>query len=877
MSSGPTRPWIRDVACGHRALATTGGSTWDAAHSLCDFLESEWTALCAFFDAAPNIIELGSGTGWLGMTLARNISESGRPGTFCLTEQADGGAMEWLQHNLMENVAAGVPLSAVDLQELDWSRFEDTASRPSLPQPPAQKQGQHWDLLIGSDLIYSQAGVELLPRVLKEFATQADAASRKSDIAHFGRHMTAEESIAAPEMPCSSVVANRALFHCIYVRLGFCPKKHGQIIREECRVVSGPFAIGVQVFLAAMVLATLLYKRYQEHPPRSWLVWLMDISKQGFAMSLQHFVNVALAVIFASTEGMAGECVWYISNFMITVVGGLIVLLLGHSWTLWMRFHRIVVARYQLTWLQSGEYGDPPKIPIWLAQTTYWGFVCCLEKFTVAGLVIYPFHHRIDALIAPLETPFKSYPKTETIVAFLKSILPSCLLWAQTDLLPSALKELVLVMVIAPSVLNPIWSWIIDNLVKDLDRDTRYELQSRAVPSVNWPGPALWWPSAMMLYCHTLHRFDDFDLEFCRELRRQGLVYDVVAAAGAERKEDAGDELDPLADDCAGFLQELFPEKRIVVFHIHLPHQFANDGCLKWSASLARSIPPAPDRIEEPSVQGCREDREGNDDVVKVGRISIFLPVEGMEDRELPSGEDGVVIRLRSLGPFGSGQHPTTALVLQAMQDLDWVSIPTVCDYGCGSGVLGLVALGLGARQCLGVDNVPDALTAAYDNIKANLPRLKHAEDDEPRMRLHLPPEEMLDKDLDFYTRHGDWRHSMTLQGWLPMEATDEGSFDLVVANIVIGPLCQSAPMIRRLLRAGGQVLLAGMREFQVKQVDEAYGQDFDLKVIDTLHGWALVHGLLRRPCRDEERSSMQELASNKKRAALALTLHMSA
>jgi len=216
--------------------------------------------------------------------------------------------------------------------------------------------------------------------------------------------MTAEESIAAPE-----------------------------IIREECRVVSGPFAIGVQVFLAAMVLATLLYKRYQEHPPRSWLVWLMDISKQGFAMSLQHFVNVALAVIFASTEGMAGECVWYIGNFMITVVGGLIVL------TLWMRFHRIVVARYQLTWLQSGEYGDPPKIPIWLAQTTYWGFVCCLEKFTVAGLVIYPFHHRIDALIAPLETPFKSYPKT----------------------------ELVLVMVIAPSVLNPIWSWIIDNLVKD--------------------------------------------------------------------------------------------------------------------------------------------------------------------------------------------------------------------------------------------------------------------------------------------------------------------------------------------------------------------------------------------------------------------------
>jgi len=179
--------------------------------------------------------------------------------------------------------------------------------------------------------------------------------------------------------------------------------------QEECRVVSGPFAIAVQLFLAAMVLATLLYKRYQEHPRRTLLVWLMDVSKQGFAMSLQHFVNVALAVVFASTEGVAGECIWYISNFTITVIGGLIVL------TLWMRFHRAVVDKYQLTWLQSGEYGDPPRISIWLAQTTYWGFVCCMEKFTVAGLVIYPFHHHIDTTIAPFETPLKPYPKSELV------------------------------------------------------------------------------------------------------------------------------------------------------------------------------------------------------------------------------------------------------------------------------------------------------------------------------------------------------------------------------------------------------------------------------------------------------------------------------
>eukprot|EP00438_Fugacium_kawagutii_P014429 Skav215399 [mRNA] locus=scaffold5320:8775:12469:- [translate_table: standard] len=49
---------------------------------------------------------------------------------------------------------------------------------------------------------------------------------------------------------------------------------------EECRVIAGPFAIGVQIFLAIVVVCTLLYKRYQEKPQRGLVIWLMDISKQ---------------------------------------------------------------------------------------------------------------------------------------------------------------------------------------------------------------------------------------------------------------------------------------------------------------------------------------------------------------------------------------------------------------------------------------------------------------------------------------------------------------------------------------------------------------------------------------------------------------------
>eukprot|EP00434_Breviolum_minutum_P019555 symbB.v1.2.017250.t1/scaffold1346.1/size178581/3 len=101
-----------------------------------------------------------------------------------------------------------------------------------------------------------------------------------------------------------------------------------------------------------------------------------------------------------------------------------------------------------------------------------------------------------------------------------------------------------------------------------------------------------------MLYCHTLHRFDDFDLEFCREVRKQGLDYRVIAAEGACRPEEAGDDLDPLADEGQGFLEELFPTKRIVVFQILQQ----GDVKLGWSLSLAKCSEADVDRGSQGSV-----------------------------------------------------------------------------------------------------------------------------------------------------------------------------------------------------------------------------------------------------------------------------------
>jgi hypothetical protein len=201
---------------------------------------------------------------------------------------------------------------------------------------------------------------------------------------------------------------------------------------DTCRVISGHYALLVQAFLAAMVLGTLLYKRLQESPRRSWTIWLMDTSKQGFAMSLQHIVNLALAIFFARSTTRAGECIWYAANFTITVVCGLVLL------TGYMKVHRIAVERYDLQILVSGEYGDPPSAKVWFVQMALWCFVASAEKFITAGCVIMPLRHVIDRNIAEMEVPMKQYPRL----------------------------ELILVMVVVPTFLNVVFVWVCDNLIK---------------------------------------------------------------------------------------------------------------------------------------------------------------------------------------------------------------------------------------------------------------------------------------------------------------------------------------------------------------------------------------------------------------------------
>lgn len=157
---------------------------------------------------------------------------------------------------------------------------------------------------------------------------------------------------------------------------------------------------------------------------------------------------------------------------------------------------------------------------------------------------------------------------------------------------------------------------------------------------------------------------------------------------------------------------------------------------------------------------------------------------------------------------FGTGTHPTTALCLEWLdgQDLRGCSL---LDFGCGSGILGIAALLLGAESALGTDIDPQALEASRDNAGRN-------GIDPARFPVYLPEH-------------------------LPQQPVD-----VVVANILAGPLVQLAPTITALVRQGGRLALSGILAEQAEEVRAAYASAFDLDPTALKDGWVRITGVRR-------------------------------
>lgn len=158
---------------------------------------------------------------------------------------------------------------------------------------------------------------------------------------------------------------------------------------------------------------------------------------------------------------------------------------------------------------------------------------------------------------------------------------------------------------------------------------------------------------------------------------------------------------------------------------------------------------------------------------------------------------------------FGTGTHPTTALCLEWL-DAQQLQGRQVLDFGCGSGILAIAALLLGAEQAVGTDIDIQAIEASRDNAGRN-------GIDPARFPLYLP------------------------------EQLPDGQADVVVANILAGPLVELAGQIGERVKPGGLLALSGILVEQAEEVRAAYADKFDLDPTAEKDGWVRITGIRRR------------------------------
>jgi ribosomal protein L11 methyltransferase len=183
-------------------------------------------------------------------------------------------------------------------------------------------------------------------------------------------------------------------------------------------------------------------------------------------------------------------------------------------------------------------------------------------------------------------------------------------------------------------------------------------------------------------------------------------------------------------------------------------------------------------------------------------------------NQPLPEGADSAeaaVVRLDPGLAFGSGTHPTTALCLQWLDALAGdgaLDGARVLDFGCGSGILALAALKLGAAQAVGIDNDPQALLATRDNAQRN---------------------EVGDRLVVF-----------------PPDAAPDARYPVVVANILASALDALAETLAACVEAHGRIALSGILAGQEAELLERYAQWFEALHVAQEGDWIRIDGRRR-------------------------------
>jgi ribosomal protein L11 methyltransferase len=170
---------------------------------------------------------------------------------------------------------------------------------------------------------------------------------------------------------------------------------------------------------------------------------------------------------------------------------------------------------------------------------------------------------------------------------------------------------------------------------------------------------------------------------------------------------------------------------------------------------------------------------------------------------------DAVIVRLDPGLAFGTGTHPTTALCLEWLDGLaaeGGLDGRDVLDFGCGSGILAIAALKLGAAQALGVDNDPQALLASADNAARNGVG--------ERLQVFLPADEPARR------------------------------YPIVLANILASALEALAPLLAARVEPGGRIALSGILAGQETELLARYGAWFDTLRVTQREDWIRIDGV---------------------------------
>ena len=170
-----------------------------------------------------------------------------------------------------------------------------------------------------------------------------------------------------------------------------------------------------------------------------------------------------------------------------------------------------------------------------------------------------------------------------------------------------------------------------------------------------------------------------------------------------------------------------------------------------------------------------------------------------------PPDPDATIIQLDPGLAFGTGSHPTTALCLAWLGNGDF-DCRRVIDYGCGSGILAIAAIKLGARQVIAVDIDAQALTACRSNMRVNGISSEQIQ--------VVPPGEL-----------------------------EASAADLLIANILAAPLVSLAPRFAELVKPGGRILLSGILDTQLDDILLAYRPCFHLDPVGYRDEWVCISG----------------------------------